>query len=78
MLFTMQTLLSILRHKTVEKSLERCEMSIVEGVEGGAAGEEEQVEDQSAESKLVIRLHCKYGTFGSDNFPVHHMLTHGV
>ncbi|KDN51069.1 hypothetical protein RSAG8_00698, partial [Rhizoctonia solani AG-8 WAC10335] len=55
------TLLSILRHKTVEKSLEKCEMSIVEGVEGGVAEGEEQAEDQSAESKLVLRLHCKYG-----------------
>ncbi|KAL5636831.1 hypothetical protein ACGC1H_000710 [Rhizoctonia solani] len=56
-----KTLLSILRHKTVEKSLEKCEMSIIEGVGGGAAGDEEQLEDQSAESKLVIRFHCKYG-----------------
>ncbi|CAE6442119.1 unnamed protein product [Rhizoctonia solani] len=56
-----KTLLSILRHKTVEKSLEKCEMSIVEGVEGGVAEGEEQAEDQSAESKLVLRLHCKYG-----------------
>ncbi|CUA70105.1 hypothetical protein RSOLAG22IIIB_00451 [Rhizoctonia solani] len=56
-----KTLLSILRHKTVEKSLEKCEVSVVEGVEGGNTGDEEQPEDQSAESKLVIRLHCKYG-----------------
>ncbi|CAE6427862.1 unnamed protein product [Rhizoctonia solani] len=56
-----KTLLSILRHKTVEKSLEKCEMSIVEGVEGGTEGGEDQTEDQSAESKLLIRLHCKYG-----------------
>ncbi|CAE6471651.1 unnamed protein product [Rhizoctonia solani] len=56
-----KTLLSILRHKTVEKSLEKCEMSIVEGVEGAVVEDEEQPEDQSAESKLVIRLHCKFG-----------------
>ncbi|KAG8691181.1 hypothetical protein FRC11_006051 [Ceratobasidium sp. 423] len=56
-----KTLLSILRHKTVEKSLEKCEMSVVEGVEGGVAEGEEEPEDQSAESKLVIRLHCKFG-----------------
>ncbi|KAJ1308752.1 hypothetical protein OPQ81_004443 [Rhizoctonia solani] len=56
-----KTLLSILRHKTVEKSLEKCEMSVVEGVEGGVVNANEQVEDQSAESKLVIRFHCKFG-----------------
>lgn len=56
-----KTLLSILRHKTVEKSLDKCELSVVEGVEGGAPEGEEGPEDQSAESKLVIRMHCKFG-----------------
>ncbi|CCO26391.1 hypothetical protein BN14_00414 [Rhizoctonia solani AG-1 IB] len=56
-----KTLLSILRHKTVEKSLEKCELSIVEGVEGGATEDEDQSDDRSVESKLVIRLHCKFG-----------------
>lgn len=56
-----QTLLSILRHKTVEKSLDKCELSVVEGVEGGAPEGEERPEDQSAETKLVIRMHCKFG-----------------
>ncbi|CAE6397384.1 unnamed protein product [Rhizoctonia solani] len=55
-----KTLLSILRHKTVEKSLEKCELSVVEGVEGGTA-DDDQNDDQSVESKLVIRLHCKFG-----------------
>ncbi|KAG8729766.1 hypothetical protein FRC12_020743, partial [Ceratobasidium sp. 428] len=56
-----KTLLSILRHKSVEKSLDKCELSIVEGVEGSAAEGEERPEDQSTESRLVIRMHCKFG-----------------
>jgi cell cycle checkpoint control protein RAD9A len=56
----LQSLLSILRHRTVEKTVERCEMSIVEGV---APTEDETLdEDQDGlESKLIVRLHCKHG-----------------
>ncbi|KAJ7084342.1 Rad9-domain-containing protein [Mycena belliarum] len=54
-----KSLLSILRHKTVEKSVERCELSIVEGTPPAA---ERSGEDQDGlESKLIIRLHCKHG-----------------
>ncbi|KAG8701622.1 hypothetical protein FRC08_003991 [Ceratobasidium sp. 394] len=56
-----KTLLSILRHKSVEKSLDKCELSVVEGVEGGAAEGGEEPGDQSVESRLVIRMHCKFG-----------------
>ncbi|CAE6436716.1 unnamed protein product [Rhizoctonia solani] len=56
-----KTLLSILRHKTVEKSLEKCELNIVEAVEGSTAEDQDQLEEQSVESKLVIRFHCKFG-----------------
>ncbi|KAJ7132795.1 Rad9-domain-containing protein [Mycena crocata] len=51
-----KSLLSILRHKTVEKSVERCELSIVEGTNNRSD------EDQDGlESKLIVRLHCKHG-----------------
>ncbi|KAG9125605.1 hypothetical protein FRC07_006924 [Ceratobasidium sp. 392] len=56
-----KTLLSILRHKSLEKSLDKCELSIVEGVEGGVAEGDERPGDQSTESRLVIRMHCKFG-----------------
>ncbi|KAG8746836.1 hypothetical protein FRC10_003358 [Ceratobasidium sp. 414] len=56
-----KTLLSILRHKSVEKSLDKCELSVVEGVEGGAEEGEDESGDQSVESRLVIRMHCKFG-----------------
>ncbi|KAB5595456.1 Rad9 protein [Ceratobasidium theobromae] len=56
-----KTLLSVLRHKSVEKSLDKCEFNVVEGVGGGAAEGEEKPEEQSAESRLVLRMHCKFG-----------------
>ncbi|KAF8708999.1 Rad9, partial [Rhizoctonia solani] len=48
----------------VEKSLEKCELNIVEAVEaveGSTAEDQDQLEEQSVESKLVIRFHCKFG-----------------
>ncbi|KAF8871256.1 Rad9-domain-containing protein [Gymnopilus junonius] len=55
-----KSFLSILKHRTVEKSVERCELSIVEGngnIEE-SLGDDEQ---ESLESKLTIRFHCKHG-----------------
>ncbi|KAJ3811476.1 Rad9-domain-containing protein [Lentinula aff. lateritia] len=52
-----KSLLSILKHKTVESTLERCEISIVEGVSAEEAADETQ---DGLESKLVVRLHCKH------------------
>ncbi|EGO00084.1 hypothetical protein SERLA73DRAFT_180503, partial [Serpula lacrymans var. lacrymans S7.3] len=56
-----KALLSILKHRTIDKAVERCELSIVEG----AAPDEEQggIEDDhdTLESKLIVRLHCKHG-----------------
>ncbi|KAH6914390.1 Rad9-domain-containing protein [Coprinopsis sp. MPI-PUGE-AT-0042] len=51
-----KALLSILRHRTVDKSAERCEFSITEGM--GAPDDEEQ---DGLESKLVVKLFCKHG-----------------
>ena len=49
----------MLKHRTVEKSVEKCELSIVEG---GTKSETADDEDKdSLESKLIVRLHCKYG-----------------
>ncbi|KAJ7462242.1 Rad9-domain-containing protein [Mycena galericulata] len=53
-----KSLLSILRHKTVEKSVERCELSIVEGAQDSDRSEEDR---DGLESKLIVRLHCKHG-----------------
>ncbi|CAA7261786.1 unnamed protein product [Cyclocybe aegerita] len=55
-----KSLLSILKHRTVEKSVERCDLSIVEGNEA-PNGEVEDEDHDSLESKLILRFHCKHG-----------------
>ncbi|KZP11588.1 hypothetical protein FIBSPDRAFT_756538, partial [Athelia psychrophila] len=57
------SLLSILRHCTFEKSVERCELSILDGPSSVEDGEEGGVDDtrDSLESLLIIRLHFKHG-----------------
>ncbi|KAJ3512262.1 hypothetical protein NLJ89_g3623 [Agrocybe chaxingu] len=55
-----KALLSILKHRTVEKSVERCDLSIVEGSEA-PNGEAEDEDHDSLESKLILRFHCKHG-----------------
>lgn len=47
-----------MKHRTVEKSVERCELSIVEGTDGDESSDEEV---DSLESKLIIKLLCKHG-----------------
>ncbi|KAF7298228.1 hypothetical protein HMN09_01044800 [Mycena chlorophos] len=54
-----KSLLSILRHRTIEKSVERCELSIVEGTAGSEARLDES--QDGLESRLIVRLHCKHG-----------------
>ncbi|KAF9263402.1 hypothetical protein L218DRAFT_973189 [Marasmius fiardii PR-910] len=53
-----KALLSILKHHFGDSSVERCEISIVEGE--GSANKDEDEED-SLESRLVVRLYCKHG-----------------
>ena len=57
---TCQSLLSILKHRTVEKTVDRCELSIVEGAVHTQNQEPEDDAD-SLESKLIVRLYCKHG-----------------
>lgn len=54
----LQNLLSVLKHRSTEKSVERCELSIVEGLDTDPASDEEV---DSLESKLVIKFLCKHG-----------------
>ncbi|KAL1744775.1 Rad9/Ddc1, partial [Schizophyllum fasciatum] len=53
---TARSMLSILKHRTVEKTVERCEFSIVDGDQQEDAGEDHD----ALESKLIIKLHCKH------------------
>jgi cell cycle checkpoint control protein RAD9A len=51
-----QPLLAILKHKTLEKTLERCDLIIVDGVLN-----HEDKDLDGLEGKLIVRLHCKHG-----------------
>ena len=51
-----QSLLAVLKRAAGDKSVEKCELSIVDP-ESGDMDEEED----SLESKLVVRMHCKHG-----------------
>ncbi|KAI0704254.1 Rad9-domain-containing protein [Cytidiella melzeri] len=63
-----KSLLAILKHRTVEKSAEKCELAIVEGGEHEANDEEEY---DSLESKLIVRLHCKHGVVKTHRLLLH-------
>ncbi|GLB37678.1 putative rad9 [Lyophyllum shimeji] len=56
-----KSLLSILKHRTVEKTVERCEMSIVEGREAIEDSETPADEQDDLETRLIVQLHCKHG-----------------
>ena len=60
-----QNLLSVLKHRSMEKSVERCELSIVEGLDADPGSDEEV---DGLESKLVIRFLCKHGASTSSRF----------
>ncbi|KAH7927158.1 hypothetical protein BV22DRAFT_1061582 [Leucogyrophana mollusca] len=63
-----KTLLSILKHHTNEKAVERCELSIVEGF---PQADQEPNEDQDTlESRLIVRLYCKYGIVKTHRLPL--------
>jgi cell cycle checkpoint control protein RAD9A len=51
-----QPLLAILKHRGLEKTLERLDLIVVDGV----FNHEDEDED-SLEGKLIVRLHCKHG-----------------
>ncbi|KAG0707339.1 Rad9-domain-containing protein [Suillus ampliporus] len=64
-----KTLLSILKHKTIEKTVERCEFTIVEATD--LYEQEEPDEDQDTlESRLIIRMHCKHGIVKTHRLPL--------
>lgn len=52
-------LLAILRHRNVEKTVEKCELIIAEGSHPTEVDEED--EHDSLESTLVVRLYCQHG-----------------
>ncbi|KAG1742819.1 Rad9-domain-containing protein [Suillus lakei] len=64
-----KTFLSILKHRTIEKTMERCEFTIVEAAD--LYDQTEPDEDQDTlESRLIIRLHCKHGIVKTHRLPL--------
>lgn len=64
-----KTFLSILKHKTIEKTVERCELSVVEGPTQD--DQEEPSEDRnSLESRLIVRFYCKLGIVKTHRLPL--------
>lgn len=64
-----KTFLSIIKHRTIEKTLERCEFIIVEATD--LYDQHEPDEDQDTlESRLIIRLHCKHGIVKTHRLPL--------
>jgi cell cycle checkpoint control protein RAD9A len=62
----MQPLLAILKHKALEKTLERLDLIVVDGVFN-----HEDEDFDGLEGKLIVRLHCKHGKvhhIGSPHF----------
>ena len=51
-----QPLLAILKHKGLDKTLERLDLIVVDGVFN-----HEDEDADSLEGKLIVRLHCKHG-----------------
>jgi len=49
----------------MEKSVERCVLSIVEGDQDGGDDDDER---DTLESKLILRLHCKHGWCNQINY----------
>ncbi|KAI0330901.1 hypothetical protein GY45DRAFT_1302015 [Cubamyces sp. BRFM 1775] len=68
-------LLQILKHKTIEKSCEKCEFVISDGAsqEPRLAEDIEGVDGDdrdTLESRLTIRLHCKHGVVKTHRLPL--------
>ncbi|KAF9649182.1 hypothetical protein BDM02DRAFT_3260512 [Thelephora ganbajun] len=61
-----KSLLAVLKRGAGDKTVEKCELSIVDP----EAGETEEEED-SLESKFVVRMHCKHGVVKTHRLPLH-------
>ncbi|KAI9064018.1 hypothetical protein FKP32DRAFT_1591428 [Trametes sanguinea] len=63
-------LLQILKHKTIEKSCEKCEFVISDGASQAPRLEDEGDDQDTLESRLTIRLHCKHGVVKTHRLPL--------
>ena len=56
-----QSLLSVFKHRTVEKTVERSDILIVDETTSQSQSQLLDGDNDSVESKVIIRLHCKQG-----------------
>ncbi|KAG9316562.1 Rad9-domain-containing protein [Chiua virens] len=61
-----KTLLSIFKHRTLEKTVERCELVITDGL----SSDQSQEDEDTLESRLIVRLHCKHGIVKTHRLPL--------
>lgn len=53
-----------MKHRTVEKTVQRCEMSIVNGPWSQAGGGKLREDQRELETRLIVRLDCQHGLSG--------------
>ncbi|OSD05489.1 hypothetical protein PYCCODRAFT_1362252 [Trametes coccinea BRFM310] len=70
LLTRIQPLLQILKHKTIEKSCEKCEFVISDGAPQVPRLGNEGDDQDTLESRLTIRLHCKHGVVKTHRLPL--------
>ncbi|KAI0630855.1 Rad9-domain-containing protein [Trametes polyzona] len=63
-------LLQILKHKTIEKSCEKCELVISDGASQPLREDEDNEDRDTLESRLTVRLHCKHGVVKTHRIPL--------
>lgn len=54
----LQPLLAILKHRALEKTLERLDLIVIDDVFNN-----EDEDSDGLEGRLIVRLHCKHGEF---------------
>ncbi|KAH7888735.1 Rad9-domain-containing protein [Phlebopus sp. FC_14] len=64
-----KTLLSVMKHRNIEKTVERCELLIVEDTTQAEPDEPDEDKD-TLESRLIVRLHCKHGIVKTHRLPL--------
>jgi cell cycle checkpoint control protein RAD9A len=68
-----QSLLSVFKHRTVEKTVERSDILIIDETTSQSQSRLLDGDNGSVESKVIVRLHCKQGA-NSPAFSVNDLL----
>ncbi|EIW58231.1 uncharacterized protein TRAVEDRAFT_167684 [Trametes versicolor FP-101664 SS1] len=63
-------LLQIMKHKTIEKSCEKCEFLISDGASQIPQMDDNAEDRDTLESRLTVRLHCKHGVVKTHRLPL--------